>query len=73
VKTQPDVWAWTVGLFRRVFRFLMLDHLGRWNHYDIIVVALFVCMTKIHLDVMGELTFEVYAYTLKGRWTPHGR
>jgi hypothetical protein len=51
----------------------MLDHLGRWNHYDIIVVALFVCMTKIHLDIMGELTFEVYAYTLKGRWNPRGR
>jgi hypothetical protein len=44
----------------------MLDHLGRWNHYDIIVVALFVCMTKIDLDIMGELTFEVYTYTLKG-------
>lgn len=52
----------------RVFRFLMLDHLGRWNHYDIIVVALFVCMTKIDLDIMGELTFEVYTYTLKGAY-----
>lgn len=67
------IWYWpNISHQRRLQRFLALDNVGRWNHYDIIVVVYFVAICKLAMIVaegtIAETDMDLYTYTCPGAY-----